>query len=93
MFFNKVFILFFSPHKSVNSPITIFGIFIKLFVLDLFSSKTICPIWHFELFKMELKVIIVILNYEKYGVYILYIYIYIMYVSVHIHEQDEYLRS
>ena len=33
---------------------------------------------HFELFKMELKVIIVILNYEKYGLYI-YIYIYILY--------------
>ena len=44
--------------------------------------------WHFELFKMELKVIMVILNYEKYG-----LYIYIMYVIVHIHEQDEYLRS
>ena len=29
--------------------------------------------WHFELFKIELKVIMVILNYEKYG---LYIYIY-----------------
>ena len=25
--------------------------------------------WHFELFKMELKVIIVILNYEKYDLY------------------------
>ena len=48
--------------------------------------------WHFELFKMELKVIMVILNYEKYGLYI-YIYIYIMYVTVYIHEQDEYLRS
>ena len=46
--------------------------------------------WHFELFKMELKVIMVILNYEKYG---LYIYIYIMYITIHIHEQDEYLRS
>ena len=46
--------------------------------------------WHFELFKMELEVIMVILNYEKYG---LYIYIYILYVIVHIHEQDEYLRS
>ena len=44
---------------------------------------------HFELFKMELKVIMVILNYEKYG---LYIYIY-MYITVHIYEQDEYLRS
>ena len=48
--------------------------------------------WHFELFKMELEVIMVILNYEKYGLYI-YIYIYILYVIVHIHEQDEYLRS
>ena len=48
--------------------------------------------WHFELFKMELKVIMVILNYEKYGLYI-YIYIYIMYITIHIHEQDEYLRS
>ena len=47
--------------------------------------------WHFELFKMELKVIMVILNYEKYGLYI-YIYIY-MYITVHIYEQDEYLRS
>ena len=46
--------------------------------------------WHFELFKMEFKVIMVILNYEKYD---LYIYIYMMYVTVHIHEQDEYLRS
>ena len=45
--------------------------------------------WHFELFKMELKVIIVILNYEKYD---LYIYIYIMNVTIYIHEQDEYLR-
>ena len=43
--------------------------------------------WHFELFKMKLKVIMVILNYEKYG---LYIY---MYITVHIYEQDEYLRS
>ena len=34
----------------------------------------------------------VILNYEKYGLYI-YIYIYIMYVTVYMHEQDEYLRS
>ena len=48
--------------------------------------------WHFELFKIELKVIMVILNYEKYGLYI-YIYIYIMYVTVYMHEQDEYLRS
>ena len=46
--------------------------------------------WHFELFKKELKVIMVVLNYEKYG---LYIYIYIMYVTVHIYEQEEYLRS
>ena len=46
--------------------------------------------WHFELFKMELEVIMVILNYEKYG---LYIYIYIMYIKFHIHEQDEYMRS
>ena len=46
--------------------------------------------WHFELFKMELKVIMVILNYEKYG---LYIYIYIMNITVYIHEQDEYFRS
>ena len=39
--------------------------------------------WHFELFKMELEVIMVILNYEKYGLYIyiyVYIYIYIYYV-------------
>ena len=50
--------------------------------------------WHFEPFKMELKVIMVILNYEKYGLYIyIYIYIYIMYITVYIHEQDEYLRS
>ena len=48
--------------------------------------------WHFELFKKELKVIMVVLNYEKYGLYI-YIYIYIMYVTVHIYEQEEYLRS
>ena len=48
--------------------------------------------WHFELFKIELNVIMVILNYEKYGLYI-YIYIYIMNVTVYIHEQDEYLRS
>ena len=48
--------------------------------------------WHFELFKMELKVIMVILNYEKYGLYI-YIYIYIMNVTVYIHEEDEYLKS
>ena len=47
--------------------------------------------WHFELFKMELKVIMVILNYEKYGLYI-YIYIY-MYITIHIYEKDEYLRS
>ena len=46
--------------------------------------------WHFELFKMELKVIMVILNYEMYG---LYIYIYIMNITVYIHEQDEYMRS
>ena len=46
--------------------------------------------WHFELFKMELKIIMVILNYDKYDIYI---YIYIMYVIVYIHEQDEYLRS
>ena len=46
--------------------------------------------WHFELFKMELKVIMVILNYEKYG---LYIYIYIMNITVYIQEQDEYFRS
>ena len=46
---------------------------------------------HFELFKMELKVIMVILNYEKYGY--IYIYIYIMNITVYIHEQDEYLRS
>ena len=46
--------------------------------------------WHFELFKMELKVIMVILNYEMYG---LYIYIYIMNITVCIHEQDEYMRS
>ena len=45
--------------------------------------------WHFELFKMELTVIMVILNYEKYG---LYIYIYIMYATVYMREQDEYLR-
>ena len=45
--------------------------------------------WHFELFEMELKVIMVILNYEKYG----FIYIYIMNITVYIHEQDEYLRS
>ena len=32
--------------------------------------------WHFELFEMELKVIMVILNYEKYG--FIYIYIYII---------------
>ena len=44
--------------------------------------------WHFELFEMELKVIMVILNYEKYG-----LYINIMNVIVYIHEQDEYLRS
>ena len=44
--------------------------------------------WHFELFKMELEVIMVILNYEKYG-----LYIYIMYIKFHIHEQDEYIRS
>ena len=48
--------------------------------------------WHFELFKIELNVIMVILNYEKYGLYI-YIYIYIMNVTVYIHEQDEHLRS
>ena len=48
--------------------------------------------WHFELFKMELKVIMVILNYEKYGFYT-YIYIYIMNVTVYIHEKDEYLKS
>ena len=75
-FFNKVF--FFSPHRSINGSIIIFGIFIKLFVLDQFASKTIWPMWHFELFKMELKVIMVILNYEKYG---LYIYIYVHYCS------------
>ena len=46
--------------------------------------------WHFELLKMELKIIMIILNYKKYG---LYIYIYIMYVTIYIHEQDEYLRS
>ena len=44
--------------------------------------------WHFELFKMELKVIMVILNYEKYG-----LYINIMNVTVYIHEQDKYLKS
>jgi len=27
-------VFFFSPHRSVNGSITIFGIFIKLFVLD-----------------------------------------------------------
>ena len=48
--------------------------------------------WHFELFKKELKVIMVVLNYEKYGLYI-YIYIYIMNITVNIHEQDEYFRS
>ena len=48
--------------------------------------------WHFELFKMELKVIMIIWNYEKYGLYI-YIYIYIINVTVYIHKQDEYLRS
>ena len=48
--------------------------------------------WHFELLKMELKIIMIILNYKKYGLYI-YIYIYIMYVTIYIHEQDEYLRS
>ena len=47
--------------------------------------------WHFELFKIELTVIMVILNYEKYGLYI-YIYIYIMYATVYMREQDEYLR-
>ena len=36
---------------------------------------------------MELKVIMVILNYDKYD-----LYIYIMYVTIYIHEQDEYLR-
>ena len=40
----------------------------------------------------------VILNYDKYDIYIyiyiyIYLYIYIMYVIVYIHEQDEYLRS
>ena len=25
--------------------------------------------WHFELFNMELKVIMIILNYEKYGLF------------------------
>ena len=48
--------------------------------------------WHFELFKIELNVIMVILNYEMYGLYI-YIYIYIMNITVYIHEQDEYMRS
>ena len=36
-FFNKFFFFFlflFSPHRLVNDSITIFGIFIKLFVLD-----------------------------------------------------------
>ena len=47
--------------------------------------------WHFELFKMKLMGIMIILNYEKYGEYI-YIYIYIMCVNIPIHEQDEYLR-
>ena len=47
--------------------------------------------WHFELFKMKLTGIMIILNYEKYGEYI-YIYIYIMCVNIPIHEQDEYLR-
>ena len=47
--------------------------------------------WHFELFKIELTVIMVILNYEKYGLYV-YIYIYIMYATVYMREQDEYLR-
>ena len=45
--------------------------------------------WHFELFKMKLTGIMIILNYEKYGEYI---YIYIMCVNIPIHEQDEYLR-
>ena len=44
--------------------------------------------WHFEPFKMELKIIMVILNYEKYV-----LYIYIINVTVYIHEQNEYLRS
>ena len=48
--------------------------------------------WHFELFKMELKVIMIILNDENYGLYI-YIYIYIIYITIYIHEQDEYLKS
>ena len=54
-FFNKFF-FFFSPHKSVNSSLTIFGIY-----------QTIWPMWHFELFKMEIMNVIVILNYEMYG--------------------------
>ena len=49
--------------------------------------------WHFELFKMKLTGIMIILNYEKYGEYIyIYIYIYIMCVNIPIHEQDEYLK-
>ena len=44
--------------------------------------------WHFEPFKMELKIIMVILNYEKYV-----LYIHIINVTVYIHEQNEYLRS
>ena len=39
--------------------------------------------WHFELFEMELKVIMVILNYEKYG--FIYIYIYILWTLLFIY--------
>ena len=53
LFLNKFF--FFSSHRSVNSSITIFGIY-----------QIIWSMWHFELFKMELMGIMVILNYEKY---------------------------
>ena len=38
--------------------------------------------WHFELFKMELKVIMVILNYEKYGLYITLLFIYMSKMSI-----------
>ena len=44
--------------------------------------------WHFELFKIELKVIIVILNYEKYGLNIIctLLFIYMSKMSIWDHE-------
>ena len=84
---------FFYPHKSVNSSLTIFGIY-----------QTIWPMWHFELFKMKLMGLMVIYialdlcHYNTLPVYLVGFFLtkfltLLIKNNVHIHEQNKYLRS